>query len=341
MSQGAASKNLESIPEDAEKFYLTTAISYTNGYPHIGHAYEFIISDILARYYRIYGYRTFFLTGADEHGQKVATSAEKAGRTPKDHCDIFVEAFKRLDSMLNISFDRYIRTTDEDHVKTSQLLWDRCKQDIYLGSYEGWYNEREECFVSDADATASDFKDIGSGLPLKLVKEESYFFKMSLFCDRLIEYIENFPDFIQPELHRNSILYRLRNEGLKDLSISRTSFNWGIPVPNHPEHVMYVWFDALANYLSGIDGLNSESSLATFWPPNVHIIGKDIIWFHCVIWPCILMSAGISLPKCVFSHGFVNASDGRKMSKSFNNTIDPFDVSSYLSLYTKNHVHIF
>ena len=326
--QGAVSRDLEGTSESAT-FYLTTAISYTNGMPHIGHAYEFITADIITRYYRVFGHRTFFLTGADEHGQKVAASAERAGRSPKDHCDVFVEAFKRLDERLNISYDRYIRTTDEDHIRTSQKLWDICKADIYLGSYEGWYNEREECFVTEADAVVSEYKDPSSGVPLKLVKEESYFFKMSLYCDKLIGHIENFPQFIQPESHRNSILFRLRKEGLKDLSISRTSFNWGIPVSNHPEHVMYVWFDALSNYLSGVDALSEHSDLAAFWPPNVHIIGKDIIWFHCVIWPCMLMSAGISLPECIFSHGFVSAADGRKMSKSFNNTIDPFEVSQY------------
>lgn len=244
---GALSNNLENHLD--RKFLLTTAISYTNGYPHIGHAYEFITADVLARFHRVLGFDTFFLTGSDEHGQKVAASAEKAGRSPKDHCDHYVEAFKSLDEKLNISYSRYIRTTDEDHILTSQLLWKLCANvgDIYLDSYHGWYNEREEAFVSDMDAETSNYLDPTSGLPLKRIQEESYFFKLSSYCDSLIDYIEANEDFIQPEQFRNHILNRLKKEGLKDLSISRTSFQWGIPVPDgfDKRHVMYVWFDAL------------------------------------------------------------------------------------------------
>eukprot|EP01035_Chromulina_nebulosa_P017132 gene17132-22646_t len=325
---GAASSNLKG--HSNETFYLTTAIAYTNGFPHIGHAYEFISADVIVRYYRIFGHDTFFLTGADEHGQKVAASAEASGRTPMDHCDFYVNAFKSLNSKLKVSYSRYIRTTDQDHIDTSQKLWNKCAEadDIYLGSYEGWYNEREEVFVTDAEAEAAEFKDKGSGLPLKRVTEESYFFKMSKYCDSLIAHIEENPQFVQPEQFRNNILARLRKEGLKDLSISRTSFTWGIPVPSgfDQKHVMYVWFDALTNYLSGIHALELDDELSKYWPPNREIIGKDIIWFHCVIWPCMLMSANLRLPEVIFSHGFVNASDGRKMSKSYNNTIDPNDI---------------
>ena len=204
----------------------------------------------------------------------------------------------------------------------------------YLLSFEpcyaiGWYNEREETFVTDSEAELHDFKDPGNGVPLKRVSEESYFFKMSKYCDALIERIETIPDFIQPEQYRNSILNRLKTDGLKDLSISRTSFSWGIEVPDgyKKNHVMYVWFDALSNYLSGVHGLDPHE-LSKYWPANVHIVGKDIIWFHCVIWPCMLMSAKVALPESIYAHGFVNASDGRKMSKSYNNSTDPNDIIS-------------
>lgn len=299
-SLGALSEDLVEERNCIDKFFLTTAISYTNGYPHIGHAYEFITADVLVRFYRVLGYKTFFLTGSDEHGQKVAASAEKAGRRPIEHCDLFVEAFKNLDKQLLISYNRYIRTTDSDHISYSQRLWKLCslEDDIYLGSYEGWYNEREECFVSDADAEVNKFIDPDSGLPLKRIVEESYFFRMSSFCDKLIGHIEANPNFIQPDQFKNNILHRLKSEGLKDLSISRTSFTWGIPVPDgfDKKHVMYVWFDALTNYLTGVDALNVDNEFHKFWPPNIQIIGKDIIWFHCVIWPCILMSAKLTLP---------------------------------------------
>lgn len=303
-------------------FYITTAIAYTNGYPHIGHAYEFIIADAIARYYRLLGYNVFFLTGTDEHGQKVAASAEKNNKTPKEHCDHYVDSFKNLHNRLNISYDKFIRTTDDIHIQTAQQLWIKCAEndDIYLDSYIGWYNEREECFVSDSEAESNNFMDPISGVLLKKIEEESYFFRMSKYCNKLIEYIQTHPEFIQPVVLRNNILNRLQDkDGLKDLSISRTSFNWGIPVPDgfDQKHVMYVWFDALANYISGNQNM---------WPAALHIIGKDIIWFHCVIWPCMLMSANMDLPKCVFAHGFVNASDGHKMSKSLNNSIDPNDI---------------
>lgn len=325
-------------------YYLTTAISYTNGNPHIGHAYEFITADTIVRYHRVLGFNTFFLTGTDEHGQKVAASAEKNELSPLDHCNIYVNAFQMLDKRLLISYSDFQRTTDPNHILTSQKLWNICSDsgDIYLDAYEGWYNEREEVFVSNADAEAAEFKDVGSGLPLKKVKEESYFFKMSTYADQLIKYIEENPSFIEPEQFRNNILGRLKKEGLKDLSISRTSFDWGIPVPEgfDSKHVMYVWFDALTNYLSGIDALEVRNDthienvkkLKDYWPASKHIIGKDIIWFHCVIWPCMLLSAKLPLPHGVFSHGFVNAADGRKMSKSYNNTICPNEVDS-LSVY--------
>ena len=326
--------------EGREPFYLTTAIAYMNGYPHIGHAYEFVTSDIISRLHRMLGYDTYFLTGADEHGQKVEASARKMERSPIEHCNTYVAAFEDLNTKLGISNDDYIRTTQERHKKTCQKLWQICAKsdDIYLNYHEGWYNEREECYVTEMDAQASDYKDPGNGVPYKRVSEETYFFRMSKYADRLIAHIEENPTFCEPELARNEILARLRApEGLKDLCISRTTFSWGIPVPAgfDDKHIMYVWFDALTNYLSGVGALDEgEHSLKRYWPAAMHVIGKDIKWFHCVIWPTMLMSAGLPLPKSVFSHGFVNAADGRKMSKTYNNTIDPHDMLSKYPLDT-------
>lgn len=332
---GSLSQNL--IDHGNTPFYLTTAIAYTNGLPHIGHAYEFLSADSLVRFHRVLGLDCFFLTGTDEHGQKVANSAEAANISPQAHCDKYFHAFQRLHRRLKVSYSSFVRTTHSHHMRTSQSLWRRCAAagDIYLSSYEGWYSEREEVFVSDADAEAAGFKDVGSGLPLKRVTEESYFFRMSNYLDRLVQWIEvDKPDFIQPDLHKQNILGRLKKEGLRDLSISRTSFSWGIPVPEEfdQKHVMYVWFDALSNYLSGVHALDADSDgeevheFSRYWPAQTHLIGKDIVWFHTVIWPCMLMSASLPLPQTVFCHGFVNASDGRKMSKSYNNTIDPDQI---------------
>jgi len=336
---GAFAKNLEDLPEDAETYYLTTAIAYTNGLPHVGHAYEFLTSDVLVRLHRFLGYRTYFLTGSDEHGQKVAEAAAKAGLEPLAHCNKYVSEFQRLNDKLRVTNDKYLRTTSALHKKTCQMLWKRCSDagDIYLDKYEGWYNEREELFVTQAEAEKTNFMDVEKNVPLKRVSEESYFFRMSKYCDALIQHIEQNPSFVQPESACSNILARLRKEGLKDLSITRTTFSWGISLAEDfdqtgttGQHVMYVWFDALTNYLTGVCALDTEAEgharLSSFWPANRHIIGKDISWFHCVIWPTILMSAGLPLPVGVFSHGFVNARDGRKMSKSLNNSVDPDDV---------------
>ena len=246
-----------------------------------------------------------------------------------------MNGFQCLNQRILISNDDYVRTTSDRHKRTAQDLWKKChaKGDIYLDKYSGWYNVREETFVTDNDAALWEFKDPTSGVPLKKVEEASYFFKMSAYQERLVKYIQEHPNFIRPEKHRNQILARLAADELRDLSISRTTFDWGIAVPEGFEksHVLYVWMDALSNYLTGIDalGVNNDGSnetLKQFWPANVHIIGKDILWFHTVIWPCLLMSADIPLPETVFAHGFVNDAKGEKMSKSLGNVVDPHDM---------------
>eukprot|EP00752_Nemacystus_decipiens_P011387 g10117.t1 len=328
----------EAGAEDSrERFYLTTAINYTNGDPHIGHAYEAITSDVLSRYQRMAGKRVFFQSGSDEHGQKIANTAKAQGLRPIDICDKYAANFQALNKRLMISTDSYVRTTSTLHKETSQRLWQICSDagDIFLGKYEGWYDEREEKYVTDSDAEIAGFKD-AFGAPLTRMSEASYFFKMGKYIDWLIQYIKDNPTFIQPETHRQNILGRLEKGSQNDLSISRTTFKHGIPVPVgfDQAHVMYVWFDALTNYLSGIHALDSDNPLAHFWPASVHVIGKDITWFHCVIWPCILKSAGLALPETIYAHGFVAAADGRKMSKSLGNVIDPHDICDQYAVDT-------
>ena len=276
VSYGALAQNLSNPDGTPETYYITTAIAYTNGYPHMGHAYEFLTADVIARFHRVMGFDTFFLTGSDEHGQKVAASAASASRTPIDHCDLYVNAFKSLNQRLAVSCNDYQRTTDPYHEETARKLWTMCADagDIYLDSYEGWYNEREEVFVPEAEAEAANFLDPGSGTALKKVSEESYFFRMSKYCERLTQYIEENPSFVEPEQYRNNILARLRKDGLRDLSISRTSFSWGITMPEgfDQRHVMYVWFDALSNYLTGVHGLDADHELSRFWPAGRYVI---------------------------------------------------------------------
>ncbi|PFH32122.1 methionyl-tRNA synthetase [Besnoitia besnoiti] len=312
-------------PQAAEKFYVTTAINYTNGPPHMGHVYEAVTADVIARFHRIFGRDVYFLTGTDEHGQKIANTAERLGKTPQEICDFYAQGFQDLNKQLHISNDFFIRTTQAQHKTTCQWLWRRVQErgDIYLDTYVGWYNEREETFVSESEARLADYKDVASGKPLQKMEEPSYFFRMSKYRNRLLKHIEEHPDFIRPEERRKNILKRLE-EPLLDLSCSRTTFSWGVPVPGDEKHVMYVWFDALTNYYSACK--MNEGTRLDFWPANVHIIGKDILWFHTVIWPCMLMAAELPLPKCVFGHGFVTAADGEKMSKSLGNVVDPLDI---------------
>ncbi|EQC29804.1 hypothetical protein SDRG_12350 [Saprolegnia diclina VS20] len=331
-AEDRAAMDAETQAAAAQSFYITTAIHYSNGVPHIGHAYENVTADVIARYHRAYGRDVRFLTGTDEHGQKIAQTAEAAGMTPQQLCDKYSGLFQQLTKDLNMSNDDFIRTTSDRHKSFCQYIFGRAQAngDIYKGTYEGWYNVREETFVTENEAAQTNYKDPTSGLDLKKMQEESYFFKMSKYQKRLVEHFHAHPEFLQPETARQAILKRLE-EPLHDLSASRTTFSHGIPLPDDPKHVMYVWFDALSNYLSALDYPNNKE-LSKFWPASVHIIGKDITWFHTVIWPCILMSAGFPLPKRVFAHGFINAKDGTKMSKSIGNVVDPYDMVAKVGL---------
>lgn len=317
----------------SEDFYMTSAINYTNGPPHMGHAYEAITIDAVARYQRLFGRNVFWLTGSDEHGQKVEKSALDAGVKPIDIADKYSNGFQSLNKLLKISNDNFVRTSSEKHKLNAQELWNRVKAkgDIYLDNYEGWYNMYDECYVTDKEAEELGYKD-EYGRPFEKKSEESYFFRQSKYQDAIIKYIkEENPAFVQPESRRKEVLGFL-SEPLRDVCISRTVCQWGVKCPNDPQykgdksHVMYVWFDALSNYLTGIGYFEKGSKNAHFWDSVHHVIGKDITRFHCILWPCMLMSAGLPPPKTVFAHGFVVASDGRKMSKSLNNFMDPLTL---------------
>jgi methionyl-tRNA synthetase len=306
-------------------YYITTAIAYVNGLPHLGHAYEVISTDVMARFKRLDGYDVYFLTGTDEHGQKVARSAAAAGKKPKAFCDEISEHFKEMDALLNVSYDRFIRTTEEAHYRASQAIWQRIADagDIYLGKYAGWYSTRDEAFFDEKELTdAPGGKKLApSGAECDWVEEPSYFFRLSAYTDRLLEHYDRNPDFIQPGFRRNEVVNFVR-QGLTDLSISRTTFDWGVPVPGDPDHIMYVWLDALTNYITGLGFPDQDGRMADFWPADLHVIGKDIVRFHTVYWPAFLMSAKLALPKRVFGHGFLNV-EGAKMSKSLGNVLSP------------------
>ncbi len=307
------------------KFFVTTPIYYVNDKPHIGHAYTTTAADVIARFNRFLGKDVFFLTGTDEHGQKIQQAAQKKGMTPKEFVDSLVPTFKRLWQKLNISYDRFIRTTDAEHIKAVQHIFLKCYEngDIYLGEYEGWY-----CIPCETYYTEKDLIDgrlcPSCGREVVRVKEESYFFRLSKYQDKLLELYEKNPDFIAPSFRRNEIINFVK-QGLKDLSISRTSFSWGIPVPINEKHVIYVWFDALTNYLTAVGYPDDQERLKRYWPADLHLVGKDILRFHAVYWPAFLMSAGLEVPKRVFAHGWWTV-NGQKMSKSKGNVIDPFEV---------------
>ncbi|WP_156254423.1 methionine--tRNA ligase [Sandarakinorhabdus oryzae] len=302
------------------RFYVTTAIAYPNGRPHMGHAYEVVTTDVVARFKRLDGFDVRFLTGTDEHGLKIDQAARAAGKPPKAYVDEMVAPFQALDAALGISFDRFIRTTDTDHKALVQALWQRmaANGDLYLGRYEGWYSVRDEAYYDEGELVAGDdgTKLSPQGTPVEWTVEESWFFKLSAYQDRLLALYEAHPEYIQP-LSRFNEMRAFVAGGLSDLSVSRTSFTWGIPVPGDERHVMYVWLDALANYLTGAGGLDGE-----WWPADLHVVGKDVVRFHTVYWPAFLMSAGLPLPKTVFGHGHV-LNRGEKMSKSLGNVVDP------------------
>ena len=311
----------------SQPFYVTTAIAYPNGAPHVGHAYEYIATDAIARFKRLDGFDVRFLTGTDEHGLKMAQTAAAEGIPTPDFARRNSDAFQRLEELLNISFDRFIRTTDPDHYAASTAIWQRMAQrgDIYMDAYSGWYSVRDERFFTEGETTLGDDGTrvaTETGTPVTWTEEQTYFFRLSAYADRLLAHYAANPDFIAPEVRRNEVVSFVSG-GLRDLSISRTSFDWGVPVPGDPSHVMYVWVDALTNYLTGVGFPDTESDLyQRYWPADLHMIGKDIIRFHTVYWPAFLMSAGIALPRRVFAHGFLY-NRGEKMSKSVGNVVDP------------------
>ncbi|MTW16324.1 methionine--tRNA ligase [Rhodoplanes serenus] len=314
----------------AKRFYITTAIAYPNGAPHIGHAYEAIATDAIARFMRLDGYDVFFLTGTDEHGQKMVQTAAREGLTARALADRNVALFQAMVKRMNCSNDDFIRTTEERHHASSKAIWERmaANGDIYLSKYAGWYSVRDEAFYAEKETTVGDdqVRRGPTGTPVEWVEEESWFFRLSAYQQKLLDLYERVPDFVLPRERLNEVASFVRG-GLQDLSISRTTFDWGIPVPGDERHIMYVWVDALTNYITGVGFPDTESeSFKKYWPADLHVIGKDIVRFHAVYWPAFLMSAGVAVPRRVFSHGFL-FNRGEKMSKSVGNVIDPFALA--------------
>jgi methionyl-tRNA synthetase len=310
-------------------YYVTTAIAYPNGVPHIGHAYEAIATDALARFARLDGKDVFFLTGTDEHGLKMVQTAEAEKLPTKEVATRNATLFKQMDERLNVSFDRFIRTTEEQHHRSSQEIWRRMAEngDIYPDTYAGWYSVRDEAYYAEDETVIGDngVRVGPQGTPVEWVEEKSYFFKLSAYQDKLLALYESQTGFIGPDSRRNEVISFVKG-GLRDLSISRTTFDWGVKVPGDPAHVMYVWVDALTNYITGAGFPDEGDANWRYWPADVHVIGKDIIRFHAVYWPAFLMSAGIALPKRVYAHGFL-FNRGEKMSKSVGNVVDPFNLA--------------
>jgi methionyl-tRNA synthetase len=312
------------------RYYVTTAISYPNGVPHIGHAYEAIATDAIARFMRLDGYDVFFLTGTDEHGQKIQQTAAKEGIGARALVDRNAQKFRAMVERMNCSNDAFIRTTEERHHRSSQAIWERMQKngDIYLSKYSGWYSVRDEAFYAEGETTIGEDKVRRgpTGTPVEWVEEESYFFRLSAYQDKLLDLYARVPDFVLPKERLNEVASFVRG-GLQDLSISRTTFDWGIRVPGDEKHIMYVWVDALTNYITGVGFPDTDSEMfRRYWPADLHVIGKDIVRFHAVYWPAFLMSAGIEVPRRVFSHGFL-FNRGEKMSKSVGNVIDPFALA--------------
>ena len=313
------------------RFYITTAISYPNGPPHIGHAYEAIATDAIARFKRLDGYDVFFLTGTDEHGQKIQQTAAKEGLTAQQLIDRNVPRFQAMVERMNCSNDEFIRTTEERHHKSSIAIWERMEKngDIYLDKYAGWYSVRDEAFYAESETILNEHKvrvSTKTSTPVEWVEEESYFFKLSAYQDKLLDLYARVPDFVLPKERLNEVASFVRG-GLQDLSISRTTFDWGIRVPANSKHIMYVWVDALTNYITAAGFPDTQSEkFKRYWPADLHVIGKDIVRFHAVYWPAFLMSAGVELPRRIFSHGFL-FNRGEKMSKSVGNVVDPFTMT--------------
>jgi methionyl-tRNA synthetase len=312
-----------------KRYYVTTPIYYVNGAPHVGHAYTSIAADVMARFKRLDGHDVFFLTGTDEHGQKVEKAAADAGLDPQTFTDEVSLQFRALADRMNVAYDDFIRTTEDRHKLSCTALWRRIAEtgDIYLGHYEGWYAVRDEAFYDEAELTErpDGSKVAPSGAPVEWVREPSYFFKLSAYQDRLLALYEEQPDFIAPSGSRSEIVSFVRG-GLNDLSISRTSFRWGIPVPDAPGHVMYVWLDALTNYITACGYPDESAARWPFWPADVHMVGKEITRFHAVIWPAMLMAAGLPLPRRVSANGWWTV-EGEKMSKSLGNVLDAAELA--------------
>ena len=306
-----------------EKYYISTAITYTSGKPHIGNTYEIVLADAIARYKRLKGYDVYFQTGTDEHGQKVEEKAKKEGKTPQEFTDEVASEIKRIWDLMNTSYDKFVRTTDKEHEKIVQNIFQKLydQGDIYLGEYEGWYCLPCESFFTDSQLVDGHCPDCGR--EVKKSKEEAYFFKMSKYQKRLEEYIETHPHFIEPESRKNEMIQNFLKPGLQDLCVSRTTFKWGIPVPFDTKHVIYVWVDALSNYISALGYLNDKyDDFDRFWPADLHMVAKDIMRFHAIIWPAMLMALDLPLPKHLAVHGWITF-NGQKMSKSIGNVVDP------------------
>ena len=312
-----------------KNFYITTPIYYPSGKPHMGHAYSSIVADIFARFKRLEDYNVLFLTGTDEHGQKIQKEAKKNNKDPKIFCDELSETFRSLTKTLNLSNNDFIRTTEKRHHKSVVEIWNRlvASGDIYLDKYKGWYSVSDEAFYDEDEIENISGNKVSksSGSNVEWVEEESYFFKLSAWSSKLLEFYKKNPNFILPESRKNEVV-KFVEKGLKDLSISRTSFTWGIPVPKDKNHVIYVWLDALTNYISALNFPNTEDKkYKNYWPADIHIIGKDILRFHAIFWPAFLLAAKLSPPKRVFGHGWI-LSDDKKMSKSLGNILDPVAI---------------
>ena len=314
----------------ATPYYITTAISYPNGPPHIGHAYEAIATDAIARFMRLDGYDVFFLTGTDEHGQKIQQTAAREGLTPRQLLDRNVPLFEAMVKLLECSNNDFIHTTEQRHHRSSEEIWRRMEEngDIYLSKYAGWYSVRDEAYYAEDETQVNDHKQriaTKTGTPVEWVEEESYFFRLSAYQDKLLALYASDPNYVLPKERLNEVASFVRG-GLQDLSISRTTFDWGVRVPGSDGHIMYVWVDALTNYITAVGYPDTQSEIfRRYWPADLHVIGKDIVRFHAVYWPAFLMSAGIAVPRRIFSHGFL-FNRGEKMSKSVGNVIDPFSL---------------